>query len=103
MSEKSNNSHEHSGSGSGDGPDLLGASQQAQCEAISFGLAQEFRTHFAEMIKLNPEYADSRPEIFESWIIQKIASMQAAILDLAQRLGDNIIGMDVSPDSQKQD
>ena len=44
----------------------------------------EFHSHYEEYIKLRPEDKDRKDEIFQAWIIQKIAGIQVSILELVE-------------------
>jgi vacuolar-type H+-ATPase subunit D/Vma8 len=49
-------------------------------------LIMEFHSHYEEYIKLKPEDKDRKDEIFQSWVIQKIAGIHISILELAESL-----------------
>jgi len=51
-------------------------------------LIYEFDAHFQEYIKLHPEDADRKDEIFQGWAIQKIAGLQLSILELAEKFNN---------------
>jgi len=51
-------------------------------------LIYEFHAHFQEYIKLHPEDADRKDEIFQGWAIQKIAGLQLSILELAEKFNN---------------
>lgn len=53
-------------------------------------LIMEFHSHYEEYIKLRPEDKDRKDEIFQAWIIQKIAGIQVSILELAESLNSLI-------------
>ena len=44
-------------------------------------LIMEFHSHYEEYIKLRPEDKDRKDEIFQAWIIQKIAGIQVSIVN----------------------
>jgi hypothetical protein len=45
-------------------------------------LITEFHAHYEEYIKLRPDDRDRKDEIFQSWVIQKIAGIQISVLEL---------------------
>jgi hypothetical protein len=49
-------------------------------------LITEFHAHYSEYIKLRPEDSDRKDEIFQAWVIQKIAGIQISILELVDRV-----------------
>jgi vacuolar-type H+-ATPase subunit D/Vma8 len=53
-------------------------------------LIMEFHSHYEEYIKLRPEDKDRKAEIFQAWIIQKIAGIQVSILELVESLNSLI-------------
>ena len=53
-------------------------------------LIYEFHAHFQEYIKLHPEDADRKDEIFQGWAIQKIAGLQLSILELAEKFNNSL-------------
>ena len=53
-------------------------------------LIMEFHSHYEEYIKLRPEDKDRKDEIFQAWIIQKIAGIQVSILELVESLNSLI-------------
>lgn len=57
-----------------------------QVDAKSDELMQEFIEHMQEFLALHPEYEDRRDEIFQGWVIQKIAGIQLSIVEIANRL-----------------
>ncbi len=46
----------------------------------------EFHSHYEEYIKLRPDDSDRKDEIFQAWVIQKIAGIQISILELVERI-----------------
>lgn len=54
-----------------------------QVEAVTAELIEEFRAHYLEYLALHPEHTKKR-EIFEGWVIQKIAGLQLAVTELAR-------------------
>ena len=53
-------------------------------------LIYEFHAHYQEYIKLHPEDKDRKDEIFQAWVIQKIAGIQISILELAKKFNSHI-------------
>ena len=49
-------------------------------------LIMEFHAHYEEYIKLRPDDSDRKDEIFQAWVIQKIAGIQVSILDLVEHI-----------------
>ena len=49
-------------------------------------LIKEFYTHYQEYIALRPEDAEKKSEIFQAWVIQKIAGIHISIIELAKQL-----------------
>jgi len=49
-------------------------------------LILEFQSHYEGVVRSHPEYADRRDEIFQGWIIQKIAGIQVSIYEIAESL-----------------
>jgi hypothetical protein len=65
--------------------DLMETPGQA-VDAQSAALMREFTAHVDDFLRLHPEYADRREEIFQSWVIQKIAGMQLSIVEIVRSL-----------------
>ena len=53
-------------------------------------LFMEFHSHYEEYVKLRPEDKDKKDEIFQAWIIQKIAGIQVSILELVESINSLI-------------
>ena len=53
-------------------------------------LIYEFHAHYEEYIKLRPEDKNRKDEIFQAWVIQKIAGIQISILELANKFNNYI-------------
>ena len=49
-------------------------------------LIKEFYEHYKEYIKLRPDDVEKKNEIFQGWIIQKIAGIQISIIELAKQI-----------------
>ena len=49
-------------------------------------LITEFHAHYKEYIKLRPDDRDRKDEIFQSWVIQKIAGIQISVLELVEHI-----------------
>jgi hypothetical protein len=49
-------------------------------------LIMEFHAHYEEYIKLRLGDSNRKDEIFQSWVIQKIAGIQISILELVDRV-----------------
>jgi len=49
-------------------------------------LIMEFHSHYEDYIALRPGDKDRKDEIFQAWVIQKIAGLQISIFELAERL-----------------
>ena len=49
-------------------------------------LIKEFYEHYDAYIALRPEDAEKKNEIFQAWVIQKIAGMQISIIELAKHI-----------------
>ncbi|MBU0698614.1 MAG: hypothetical protein KKE59_04205 [Proteobacteria bacterium] len=49
-------------------------------------LIMEFHSHYEEYIKLRPEDKDRKDEIFQAWVIQKLAGIQISILELTESI-----------------
>ena len=57
-----------------------------QVEAKSAELIQEFTDHVNEFLTLHPEDEDRRDEIFQAWVIQKLAGLQLSVTEIATRV-----------------
>jgi len=55
-----------------------------QVEAVAAELIEEFKDHYLEYVALHPEYIEKKRDIFEGWVIQKIAGLQIAVTELAK-------------------
>ena len=53
-------------------------------------LIDEFQNHYSKVIAEFPEATDRKDEIFQSWVIQKIAGIHFAIEKLSENI-NNII------------
>lgn len=51
-------------------------------------LIYEFHAHYEEYIKLRPEDKDRKDEIFQAWVIQKIAGIQISVLEIANKFNN---------------
>ena len=58
--------------------------------AQSEELMREFYDHYAEYIKLHPNDKDKRNEIFQAWVIQKVAGLQLSIMGIAERFNSYV-------------
>ena len=59
---------------------------EQEVEEKSAELIKEFYNHMKEYIRLNPEDKDRKDEIFQGWIIQKIAGLQLSIIHISDRI-----------------
>jgi len=59
---------------------------ERQADARAADLIEEFQTHYLEYVALHPGDKGRKREIFEAWSIQKIAGLQLAVTELAERL-----------------
>jgi len=59
---------------------------EQEVESKSAELIKEFYSHMNEYIRLNPEDKDRKDEIFQGWIIQKIAGLQLSIVHISDRI-----------------
>jgi len=53
-------------------------------------LIMEFHSHYEEYVKLKPEDKNRKDEIFQAWVIQKIAGLQVSLLEIAERINSLI-------------
>ncbi len=49
-------------------------------------LIREFQSHYEEFVRAHPERTGQRDEIFQGWVIQKIAGIQVSIYEIAESL-----------------
>lgn len=49
-------------------------------------LIMEFHSHYEEYVKLKPEDRNRKDDIFQAWVIQKIAGLQVSLLEIAERI-----------------
>lgn len=49
-------------------------------------LIMEFQSHYNEYSELHPEDKDRKDEIFQAWVIQKLAGIQISILELTESI-----------------
>jgi vacuolar-type H+-ATPase subunit D/Vma8 len=61
-------------------------------------LIHEFQSHYEEVVRSHPEYAERRDEIFQGWIIQKIAGIQVSIYEIAESL-NKLVGINDEDDT----
>jgi len=64
-------------------PDSIPEEPGKQVDAKTEELIKEFHDHYLEYIKLHPESKDRKDDIFQSWVIQKIAGLQLSIMEVA--------------------
>ena len=57
-----------------------------EVDAKSDDLMKEFFEHMQAFLALHPEYEERRDEIFQAWVIQKLAGIQLSIMEIANRL-----------------
>ncbi len=65
--------------------DFKAALTGQKVEAQADKLIREFQAHAEQYREEHPDTGDTR-EIFEGWIIQKVAALQLAVLELERRL-----------------
>jgi len=53
-------------------------------------LIYEFHAHYQSYIDEHPDDKDRKDEIFQAWVIQKIAGLQLSILELAEKFNKHI-------------
>ena len=53
-------------------------------------LIMEFHSHYEEYVKLKPEDKNRKDEIYQAWVIQKIAGLQVSLLEIAERINSLI-------------
>lgn len=63
-------------------------------DAKSKELIDEFYDHLVEMGKLHPECDGSQDEIFQGWIIQKIAGLQLSIQYVSEQVNKIVLEME---------
>jgi hypothetical protein len=73
-----------------------GPEVEAQVDARSNELIQEFQAHLAEFIEAQPEHADRKRDIFEAWTIQKIAGLQLCVEHMAEQQNRHVQGHELS-------
>ncbi len=61
-------------------------------------LIHEFQSHYEEIVRSHPEYAERRDKIFQGWIIQKIAGIQVSIYEIAESL-NKLVGINDEDDT----
>jgi vacuolar-type H+-ATPase subunit D/Vma8 len=71
---------------------------EAVVDKKSEELIQEFQSHYEELVRAHPEHADQRDEIFQGWIIQKIAGIQVSIYEIAESL-NKLVGINDEDDT----
>ena len=49
-------------------------------------LIMEFQSHYNEYCELHPEDKDRKDEIFQAWVMQKLAGIQISILELTESI-----------------
>ena len=62
------------------------AESEKRVEEKTEELIYEFHAHYQSYIKLRPEDKDRKDEIFQAWVIQKIAGIQISILEIVENL-----------------
>jgi hypothetical protein len=63
---------------------------QKRVEGKTEELIYEFHAHYQEYIKLRPDDKDRKDEIFQAWVIQKIAGIQISIIELSKNFNSHI-------------
>ena len=61
-------------------------------------LIREFQSHYEEFVRAHPEHTGQRDEIFQGWIIQKIAGIQVSIYEIAESL-NKLVGINDGDDT----
>jgi vacuolar-type H+-ATPase subunit D/Vma8 len=59
---------------------------EAVVDKKSEELIREFQSHYEEVVRAHPEHTGQRDEIFQGWVIQKIAGIQVSIYEIAESL-----------------
>jgi hypothetical protein len=53
-------------------------------------LIYEFHAHYQSYIEEHPDDKDRKDEIFQAWVIQKIAGLQLSVLELAEKFNNSL-------------
>ena len=61
-----------------------------QVEKKTEELIYEFHAHYEQYCQLHPEDKERKNEIFQAWVIQKIAGIQLSIIELAEKFNNFI-------------
>ena len=59
---------------------------EAVVDKKSEELIREFQSHYEKLVRAHPEHTGQRDEIFQGWVIQKIAGIQISIYEIAESL-----------------
>lgn len=55
-----------------------------QVDVYSAQLIGDFRKFYEDCLEEHPEWSERRTEVFESWVIQKIAGLQLSVMQIAK-------------------
>ena len=59
---------------------------EAVVDKKSEELIREFQSHYEKLVRAHPEHTGQRDEIFQGWVIQKIAGIQVSIYEISESL-----------------
>ena len=65
---------------------------EKQAEARTGQLIREFQAHFRDYVDAHPEGAERKREIFEAWVIQKIAGLQLCVEHISKQFNLHVEG-----------
>ena len=72
---------------------------EAVVDKKSEELIREFQSHYEAFVRAHPEHTGQRDEIFQGWVIQKIAGIQVSIYEIAESL-NRLAGIKKEDDTQ---
>ena len=72
---------------------------EAVVDKKSEELIREFQSHYEKLVRAHPEHTGQRDEIFQGWVIQKIAGIQVSIYEIAESL-KRLAGIKKEDDTQ---
>ncbi len=72
---------------------------EAVVDKKSEELIREFQSHYEKLVRAHPEHTGQRDEIFQGWVIQKIAGIQVSIYEIAESL-NRLAGIKKEDDTQ---
>ena len=71
-------------------PEGMDSELEAAVDARSTDMNAEFEEHFQQVIAVAPSAEDRRDQVFQAWVIQKIAGLQLSVEAIASKFNAHL-------------